>query len=115
MTETRCWACGGTKTTYALFSGGREYYCEDCDDNFPYEEGQAPRRVQMIADGKFAELRAEMRQERECILGRFCFRNGGDMACGECRPPEPEICTCVPGYVVCDACRAKYYPPKEGS
>lgn len=84
MTETRCWACGGTKTTYALFSGGREYYCEDCDDNFPYEEGQAPRRVQMIADGKFAELRAEMK-----------------------------ACQCVPGYVVCDACREKHYPPQR--
>lgn len=86
MTETRCWACGGINTTYTLFSGGREYYCEDCDDNFPYEKGQAPRRVQMIADGKFAELRAEMK-----------------------------ACQCVPGYVVCDACRAKYYPPKEES
>jgi hypothetical protein len=87
MTPHTCWACGGSKTTYALFSGGREYYCEDCDDNFPYEEGAAPRRVQMVADGRFAELRAEMRQERECILGLFCFRRGGDMACGECVPP----------------------------
>jgi hypothetical protein len=91
VTNTRCWACKGTNTTYALFSGGTEYYCEDCDDNFPYEDGEAPRRVQMIADGKFAELRTEMceqSQGRECIFGQFCFRNGGDTACGECKSKE---------------------------
>jgi hypothetical protein len=86
MTPHRCWACGGSKTTYALFSGGREYYCEGCDDNFPYEEGTAPRRVQMLADGRFAELRAEMCRDRPCIFGLFCFRRGGDTACGECAP-----------------------------
>lgn len=95
MTNTRCWACKGTNTTYALFSGGTEYYCEDCDDNFPYEDGEAPRRIQMIADGKFVELHQEMREHlaqgrRECIFGRFCFRNGGDMACGECRPDQKD-------------------------
>jgi hypothetical protein len=58
-----CRGCDGTNTTYASFSGGREYYCEDCDDNFPYEPGEAPRRIQMIADGRFEELRAEMREE----------------------------------------------------
>lgn len=61
MTHT-CGGCGGTDTTYAAFSGGREYYCKICDDNFPYEEGTAPRRVQMLADGKVDELRAEMRE-----------------------------------------------------
>lgn len=25
----------------------------------------------------------------ECILGHFCFRNGGDTACWACRPSEP--------------------------
>lgn len=111
----RCQGCGGTNTTYQLFSGGREYYCEDCDDTFPYEKGQAPRRIQMIADARTAELIQELRRERACILGSFCFRNGGDTACGECQPPESQACTCVPGYVVCDACRARNYPPKEGS
>lgn len=57
-----CAGCGGTNTTYAAFSGGREYYCKTCDDNFPYEAGTAPRRVQMLADGKVNELRAEMRE-----------------------------------------------------
>lgn len=61
----RCWACGGANTTYALFSGGTEYYCEDCDDNFPYEDGTTPRRVQMIADGKFDQLHAEMHEHFE--------------------------------------------------
>lgn len=56
-----CWSCGGSETTYAAFSGGHEYYCTDCDDNFPYEEGTAPRRVQMLADGRTDELREEMR------------------------------------------------------
>jgi len=90
-TPHRCWSCGGTNTTYAVFSGGREYYCEDCDDKFPYEEGTAPRRVQMIADGKFAELREEMHEHLD-------------------RHKDPS-CQCWPGYAVCDSCRAKYYPP----
>jgi hypothetical protein len=27
-------------------------------------------------------------------------------------PWEPRDCECVPGYVVCDVCREKYYPPR---
>jgi hypothetical protein len=41
--------------------------CCNCADwidlCFPYEPGEAPRRIQMIADGRFEELRAEMREE----------------------------------------------------
>lgn len=58
-----CGMCGCTETQYQSFSAGREYYCPQCDDTHLYPEGEAPRRVQMIADGKFDELRAEMRDE----------------------------------------------------
>lgn len=61
----RCVSCEGT-ITYQAFSGGREYYCPNCDDVFPYDSGAAPRRVQMIADGRHVELHAEMSEE----LGR---------------------------------------------
>jgi hypothetical protein len=83
MTNMRCWSCGGTNTTYALFSGGREYYCEDCDDNFPYEEGQAPRRVQMIADGKFDELREEMREHLAEQKGIPMYPHPGQWVTGQ--------------------------------
>lgn len=63
MSETTCSHCGGTDTCYQMFSAGTEYYCETCEEVFPYEPGTAPRRVQMIADGKLAELRWEMREE----------------------------------------------------
>lgn len=61
--DDTCWNCNQPGTTYQSFSGGREYYCPTCDDTFTYREGQAPRRVQMIADGRFDELHVEMRQE----------------------------------------------------
>ena len=60
-----CMGCGGQNTCYQSFSGGREYYCSDCDDTFPYQPGEAPPRVQMLADGRFDELRAEMRAEMD--------------------------------------------------
>ena len=85
-----CSVCGCPDIIYALFSGGREDFCPACEDNHPYEPGTAPRRVQMIADGQFDQLRAEMPSARPCIFGRFCFRQGGDTACGECRPSAPK-------------------------
>lgn len=60
-----CGMCGGGNTIYAAFSGGCEYYCYDCQDNASYDLGDAPRRVQMLADGRFYELRVEMREELE--------------------------------------------------
>lgn len=60
-----CHECGCTEAVYQPFSGGREYYCPQCGDVHAYLEGEAPRRVQMIADGRFDELRAEMRCLRE--------------------------------------------------
>lgn len=75
MAGLKCVECGGTDTQYQAFSGGREYYCSDCDEVWPYAEGEAPRRVQMIADGRFEELRAEMGAE----LDR---RSGGDPSPG---------------------------------
>lgn len=49
-----------TETTYQSFSGGREWYCPGCEADGSYDVGEAPRRVQMIAAGKFAELRSEL-------------------------------------------------------
>jgi hypothetical protein len=65
----KCAECGGTNTVYQAFSGGREYYCPDCGYDGPYEIGDAPRRVQMIADGKFDELREEMHKHLDEIYG----------------------------------------------
>ncbi len=55
-----CWACSKPGIQYQPFSGGREYFCPTCEDTFPYREGQAPRRAQMLQDGRFEELKAEM-------------------------------------------------------
>lgn len=52
--------CGSTNTTYALGSGGTEGYCYDCEDNFMLPEQQRPRRLQMMVDGQWDELRDEM-------------------------------------------------------
>lgn len=64
--KTKCENCKGVNTTYAAFSGGQEYYCYDCDENFTYKD-EPPRRVQMLAEGKFAELHKEMNEE----LGKY--------------------------------------------
>ena len=61
-----CWSCRNAGIQYQPFSGGKEYYCPTCEDVFPYREGQAPRRVQMIADGRLGELRAEMEERLAC-------------------------------------------------
>ncbi len=60
----RCPYCE-TETVYQSFSGGREWYCGTCDTTGPYPQGEAPRRVQMLADGRTDELRAEMTAEME--------------------------------------------------
>lgn len=54
----------GKQTTYQAFSGGREWYCEHCEETGTYPEGETPRRVQMLQTeaGRVA-LRAEMDQE----------------------------------------------------
>ena len=57
-----CAVCGGTNTVYQAFSGGREYWCPDCDYSGPYATDDAPRRVQMIADGQFDKLKEEMHE-----------------------------------------------------
>lgn len=66
MSEVRCPVCGG-ETAYKVFSGGREWDCIDytgCGMSGEYDDGQAPRRVQMLQSkaGRTA-LRAEMGQE----------------------------------------------------
>lgn len=52
------------ETVYQPFSGGREWYCENCQSNGPYPDGQAPRRAGLLQSeaGRVA-LRAEMDQE----------------------------------------------------
>ena len=60
--QHRCPDCG-EPTVYQAFSGGREWYCKPCDNHGMYEQGQAPPRAQMLADGRYGELRAEMRAE----------------------------------------------------
>lgn len=53
-----------TPTVYQVFSGGKEWYCEPCDMNGEYPEGQTPRRVKMLQSPEgIAALRAEMGQE----------------------------------------------------
>ncbi len=58
--QTRCGVCGSKRIQYASYSGGKEYYCFECDDHHPYDEDPS-RRVKMIQDGQFEELRNEMR------------------------------------------------------
>lgn len=56
-------ACG-KKTVYQLFSGGREWYCESCDETGEYPEGETPRRVKLLqSEAGRSALRAEMAQE----------------------------------------------------
>lgn len=63
-----CEACGCTDCVYAMFSGGREYYCPVCESNFPYppvEEmgADAPRAVLLQTEEGRIALRAQMDQE----------------------------------------------------
>ena len=59
----RCPVCGGTNTTYAAFSAGREMYCGDCHDNHMIPDEDRPSRLQMMVDGRWDELRSEMYAE----------------------------------------------------
>lgn len=55
-----CESCGGENTTYQLMSGGQEYWCADCQDSFPYAADERPPRLQLMVDGKWDELRADL-------------------------------------------------------
>lgn len=63
MSGYRCPACGGP-TVYKVFSGGREWDCEDCDADGDYPEDETPPRLKLLQSeaGRVA-LRAEMDQE----------------------------------------------------
>jgi transposase len=37
-----CAECGGVNTVYQAFSGGKEYWCPDCEYEGLYEVGDAP-------------------------------------------------------------------------
>ena len=60
-----CPYCDGTDTTYALFSGGREMFCNACDDNFPIPEDapNKPRATLLQTEAGRTALRAQMDQE----------------------------------------------------
>jgi hypothetical protein len=64
MAEQTCTDCGGP-VAYRSFSGGREWWCPCGADGFYDEDAERPPRVQMLADGRYDELRAEMHQEIE--------------------------------------------------
>lgn len=88
MSTYLCPYCAG-ETVYQSFSGGREWYCPGCKADGSYPEGAAPPRVQLLAEGRFDELRAEMREELRRRTRRV------DAALGE---PLPEVgCTCAVG------------------
>jgi 8-oxo-dGTP diphosphatase len=79
----RCPACN-ERTTYQSYSGGREFYCPGCGNHGLYEPGEAPRRVQMLAEGRIEELRVEMREE-------IARRRPQPEAPAEDAPAHPEI------------------------
>jgi hypothetical protein len=57
-----CEACGGANTSYQILSGGREYWCRDCESEFPYRDDERPPRLQLMVDGRWDELRADMEE-----------------------------------------------------
>jgi ribosomal protein L37AE/L43A len=51
-------------TVYRVFSGGKEWYCEGCDETGFYPDGQAPSRAGLLATPEGREvLREDMRAE----------------------------------------------------
>lgn len=59
----QCPSCS-QETVYQPFSGGREWYCETCEDTGEYPPDAAPRRAQMLqSPAGVIALRAEMDQE----------------------------------------------------
>lgn len=55
-----CWVCGFKGVTYAMFSGGREFWCPKCDTNHPYKDGTEPPRVKLL---QTEEGREELRKQ----------------------------------------------------
>lgn len=64
MTAFRCPSCN-SETTYRSMSGGREYWCDTCQDAGQYpEEGEGlPRATLLRTPEGAAELREMMRVE----------------------------------------------------
>jgi uncharacterized protein (DUF983 family) len=59
----RCPDCQ-EETKYAMFSGGKEWFCPTCGADGSYEDtDDIPPRVRMLRDGRTEELRVEIRQE----------------------------------------------------
>lgn len=69
-----CENCGSVDTCYQLFSGGKEYYCMDCEyiGSYPLIDNLAPEQIAKLPraillqnpDGHVA-IRAQMDQELE--------------------------------------------------
>ena len=55
----------GHETVYQLMSGGKEFYCEECDYNGFYPNGGPDSPRKLLAEGKFDEFRARMLEELE--------------------------------------------------
>lgn len=74
---------GGANTSYQLLSGGREYYCSDCESEFPYRDDERPPRLQLMVDGRWDELRADMEEHfrrRKIIRRRAMSREADEEA-----------------------------------
>lgn len=50
-----------------MFSGGREWFCPNCEADGSYPADEGPRRVQMLRDGRHDELRQEMREHLDAV------------------------------------------------
>lgn len=56
----------GHKTVYQLFSGGNEFYCEECDYNGIYPPGEPRIRAHLLRTPEGIEqFRKEMNEELE--------------------------------------------------
>ena len=56
----------GHETVYQLFSGGREWWCNECDYSAFYPEKNRPESpAKMLADGRIDEFRKVINEELE--------------------------------------------------
>lgn len=71
MTGYLCPTCS-TETTYAAFSGGREYYCPTCKDNGFYPEDEVTIKANLLRTPEGIErLRDEINAELERRVQRL--------------------------------------------
>jgi hypothetical protein len=69
VTAFECEGCGGRNTHYRVFSGGREYYCPDCEYEGSYpppeemDPSERPRAMLLQTEDGRVALKAQMDQE----------------------------------------------------